>query len=47
VSKRETPMTEAFWQQHACGAFIPDYCIVRGAPGVGPRRVDAVILPDE
>jgi hypothetical protein len=40
-------MTEAFWQQHACGAFILDYCIVRGAPGVGPRRVDAVILPDE
>jgi hypothetical protein len=25
-------MTEAFWQQHARGAFIPEYCIVQ------PRR---------
>jgi hypothetical protein len=47
VSKRETPMTEAFWQQHARGAFIPEYCIVRRAGDCGGRYVDALILPDE
>jgi hypothetical protein len=40
-------MTEAFWQQHARGAYIPEYCIVRRAGDCGGRYVDALILPDE
>ena len=47
MSKRGTPMTEAFWQQHARGAYIPEYCIVRRAGDCGGRYVDALILPDE
>jgi hypothetical protein len=47
MSNRETPMTEAFWQQHAHGAFIPEYCLVRRAGDCGGRYVDALILPDE
>ena len=47
MSKRETPMTEAFWQQQAHGAFIPEYCIVARAAECGGRYVDALILPDE
>jgi len=47
MSKLETPMTEAFWQQHAHGAFIPEYCLVRRAGDCGGRYVDALILPDE
>ena len=39
MSKHETPMTEAFWQQNARGAFIPEYCIVRGAPPASGRVV--------
>ena len=39
-------MTEALWQEHARGAFIPEYCIVRRAD-CGGRYVDALILPDE
>ena len=40
-------MTEAFWQQHAQGAFIPEYCLVRRAGDCDGRYVDALILPDE
>jgi len=47
MSKHETPMTEAFWQQHAHGAFIPEYCLVRRSGDCGGRYVDALILPDE
>ena len=47
MSKRETPMTEAFWQEHARGAYIPEYCIVGRTADCGGRYVDALILPDE
>lgn len=47
MSKRETPMTEAFWQGYARGAYIPEYCLVRPTSHCGVRLVDALILPDE
>jgi hypothetical protein len=47
MSKHETPMTEAFWETYANGAFLPEYCLVPKAPGCGRRMVDAIILPDE
>jgi hypothetical protein len=47
MSKHETPMTEAFWETYANGAFLPEYCLVRRASGCGKRAMDAVILPDE
>ena len=45
--QHETPMTEAFWEGYARGAYIPKYCIVRPSSRCGVRLVDAVILPDE
>ena len=47
MSKHETPMTEAFWEGYARGAYVPEYCIVRPSSHCGVRLVDAVILPDE
>jgi hypothetical protein len=49
MSKLETPMTEAFWQNHANGAFMPEYCLVkrRKTAGCGGRWADAIILPNE
>jgi hypothetical protein len=48
MSKHETPMTEAFWEKYAGGAYIPKYCIVRAIKGhCSVRRLDALILPDE
>ena len=47
MSKHETPITEAFWEGYARGAYIPEYCIVRPTTHCGVRLVDAVILPDE
>ena len=47
MSKHETPMTEAFWQGYARGAYIPEYCLVRPTSHCGVRLVDALILPDE
>jgi hypothetical protein len=46
MSKLETPMTEAFWQRHANGAYLPEYCLVRRSKDCGGRLADAVILPD-
>lgn len=40
-------MTEGFWATLERGAFIPEYPLVRGSADRGPRRADAVILPDE
>jgi hypothetical protein len=49
MSKLETPMTEAFWQCHANGAYLPEYCLVyqNKKLDVGRRLVDAVILPEK
>src|SRR5256884_6955952 len=49
MSKLETPMTEAFWQRHANGAYLPEYCLVRRSKDIdcGSRLADAVILPDK
>jgi hypothetical protein len=47
MSKRETPMTEGFWQSQAPGLFIAEYPLVRPAKDQGIRLVDGVILPDE
>jgi hypothetical protein len=47
MSKRETPMTEGFWQSQARGTFIPEYPLVfRGEDRAG-RFVDGLILPGE
>jgi hypothetical protein len=40
-------MTEGFWQSVAHGLFIPEYLLVQPAHDRSPRRVDALILPDE
>jgi hypothetical protein len=42
-------MTEAFWQGHAKGAYIPEYPLVRRSKTkqCSYRLIDAVILPDE
>jgi hypothetical protein len=47
MSKHETPMTEAFWEGYARGAYIPEYRIVSRTTHCGVRLLDAVILPDE
>jgi hypothetical protein len=47
MSKLETPMTEGFWENHAKGAYIREYCLVRKGDGCARRLADAVILPDE
>ena len=49
MSKLETPMTEAFWEHHAHGAFISEYCLVKRdkARGCGGRWADAIILPEQ
>ena len=47
MSKLETPMTEAFWQLHANGAFLPEYPLVRRSADCSRRLCDAAILPDE
>lgn len=40
-------MTEGFWQAEARGAFIAEYPLVFRAEDQSPRRVDALILPDQ
>ena len=40
-------MTEAFWQLHANGAFLPEYPLVRRSADCSRRLCDAAILPDE
>jgi hypothetical protein len=47
MSKHETPMTEAFWEKYAGGAYIPKYCIVRAIKGhCSVRRLDGDIDRD-
>lgn len=49
MSKLETPMTEAFWQAHAKGAFVAEYPLVRRskAKQCSTRLCDAAIFPGE
>ena len=47
MSKLETPMTEGFWTSFGQGTYIPEYLLVQGTYDRSPRRVDAIILPDE
>jgi hypothetical protein len=45
VSKLETPMIEAFWRTVG-GTLVTEFPVVRKSSTCGPRRLDAVILPD-
>ena len=47
MSKRETGMTEGFWQLGAHGLFFAEYPLVHRAPDRSTRLVDGLILPDE
>jgi hypothetical protein len=40
-------MTEGFWQSSARGLFIAEYPLVHPDADRAPRRVEALILPDE
>ena len=44
MSKRETPMTLAYWERVG-GTLVTEYLFVpRGQPDRGPRSLDGVIL---
>lgn len=45
MSKRETPMIMKYWEKVG-GTLIEEFPAVRQANGNGPRRLDAVILPN-
>jgi hypothetical protein len=45
MSKLETPMTHRYWRGVG-GTLLQEYLIVRPRKGVGPRRVDAIIVVD-
>lgn len=45
MSKRETPMIHWYWEQVG-GTLIEEFPAVNATPTIGPRRLDAVILPD-
>jgi len=45
MSKLETPMIRAYWRQIG-GTLIEEFPVVKGSATCGPRRPDAVILPD-
>jgi hypothetical protein len=45
MSKRETPMTQRYWER-VRGTLLEEYLIVRSSPGVGRRMIDAVIIED-
>jgi hypothetical protein len=44
MSKRETPMTRAYWDEVG-GLLIEEFCLVRRTKGCSARLADAVILP--
>ena len=44
VSKRETPMTERYWNGE--GTLVLEFLAVRRSPTNGYRIIDGVILPD-
>jgi hypothetical protein len=46
MPKLETPMTRRYWEQ-VRGTLLEEYLVVPSRPpGVGPRRIDAVIIED-
>jgi hypothetical protein len=45
MSKLETPMTLRYWKRVG-GTLLQEYLIVEPSQGVGPRRVDAIIVLD-
>jgi len=45
MSKLETPMILAYWETVG-GTLIEEFQLVKGDPSCGPRRADAVILPN-
>jgi len=45
MSKLETPMTLRYWERVG-GTLIEEFPAVRRAPGVGPRWIDGIILPN-
>lgn len=45
MSKRETPMTRAYWETRG-GTLIEEFCVVPGSPTSGVRRLDGLILLD-
>ena len=45
MSKHETPMIRRYWETIG-GTLVEEFLAVRKSEGVGPRRLDAVILPN-
>lgn len=45
MSKRETPMIRGFWKTVG-GTLVEEFPVVKASPTCGPRRLDAVILPN-
>jgi hypothetical protein len=45
MSKLETPMMRRYWKQIG-GTLIEEFPAVKGSATCGPRRLDAVILPN-
>lgn len=46
MSKRETPLTRAYWQDIG-GTLIEEFRMVKRSDNQGQRLADAVILPNE
>jgi hypothetical protein len=45
MSKRETPMIMKYWEKVG-GTLLLEFPVVKGTKETGPRRLDAVILPN-
>lgn len=45
MSKRETPMIRQYWEMVG-GTLIEECPVVKKGKDIGPRRLDAVILPN-
>ncbi len=45
MSKLETPMIREYWKSVG-GTIVEEFPVVRASPTCGPRRLDAVILPN-
>ena len=45
MSKKETPLTRAFWKNTG-GTLIEEFPVVRRGPHHGPRLIDGVIIVD-
>lgn len=44
MSKRETPMTRAYWKKIG-GTLVEEFCAVRRSKDCGNRLIDGIILP--